>query len=398
MKTRLFISICIFAWACLTTLPVLAGDLVVTRYFSGLWDQTHEESQGIVLQIIDQEEDGAPKAVAYWFTYGDDLETAWYMAIGKVEGDQVVMDLYTAFGVEFMQEYSADVNPVDSVGTLTLTFKNCQKGTAEYTIDETTGEFEISRLASLYNSRCSGGISDNTPSNTKPMMLDVALLPPEEGMAGKGKARFWQRADRMDLHVSVEDIPDGDYDIEYCDAVQGTLTVFEGEGAAQFRSPEAEGKILLTVDPRGCSFNIQQGDDPDITVFLTSGDNMLAEKEKGPKDKGEMLKVSVELEIGSKADTESAEGEVEYEVKMNETVFEVEIKGVSTGLYGFYVDTVKKGTLDVLSDGEKTKLKFSDPQKDGWEALDFVPWDTQMEVIKDGDSDPILEVNFPSEP
>ena len=111
-----------------------------------------------------------------------------------------------------------------------------------------------------------------------------------------------------------------------------------------------------------------------------------------------MLKVSVELEIGSKADTESAEGEVEYEVKMNETVFEVEIKGVSTGLYGFYVDTVKKGTLDVLSDGEKTKLKFSDPQKDGWEALDFVPWDTQMEVIKDGDSDPILEVNFPSEP
>ena len=71
----------ISAWAAVPV-PAAAGDLVVTRYFSGLWDQPKQESQGIVLNIIDREEDGKKKAVAYWFTYGEDQATAWHMGIG----------------------------------------------------------------------------------------------------------------------------------------------------------------------------------------------------------------------------------------------------------------------------------------------------------------------------
>ena len=85
VNTRFFFSLIILSWAMLMTVPALADELVVTRYFSGLWDQPKQESQGIVLQIIDQEEDGKKKAVAYWFTYGDDLNTAWFMAIGHVQ-------------------------------------------------------------------------------------------------------------------------------------------------------------------------------------------------------------------------------------------------------------------------------------------------------------------------
>ncbi len=373
-------------------MPAFAGDLVVTRYFSGLWDQTHHESQGIVLQIIDQEEEGNPKAVAYWFTYGDDLETAWYIAIGHVEGDQVLMELYSSSGIGFMQADSEDINPVKASGSLVLSFKNCNKGSASYTMGDDSGEFEISRLASLYNSRCSGGISDNTPSDAKPLIMDVELLPPDEGTLGKGKARFWQRSDRMDLHVSAEDIPDGEYDIEYCDEVHGPLTISGGEGATQFRSPEAAGKVLLTKDPRNCQFNIQQGVEP-VLVYLTSGENILAEKQTGPKDKGEMVKISLELENIS--EIESAEGEVEYEVKMNETVFEVEIKGLPVASYGFFVGGTQYGSIEVQVEGEKSKLKFSDPQKDDWEPLIFEPWDQIIEV-RDGGNQLILEVTFPS--
>ena len=230
MKNRLFISlfVSIIGWAVMA--PAFAGDLVVTRYFSGLWDQTHEESQGIVLHVVDQEEEGSPKAVAYWFTYGDDLQATWYMAIGLVEGNQGVMDLYVSGDVDFMQPEDSAVNPVGNVGTLTLEFKNCNKGTAYYSIiveeaDDMQGEFEISRLASLYNSRCSGGISDNTPGDAKPLMLEVALLPPEEGMEGKGKAKFWERADRSDFHVSAEDLADGEYEIHVCGINVGALMV-----------------------------------------------------------------------------------------------------------------------------------------------------------------------------
>ncbi len=175
MKKSFFISL-ITAFLLMGMSSAFAGDLVVTRYFSGLWEQPHQESQGIVLQVIDQEEEGMPKAVAYWFTYGEDQLSAWHMAIGHVEGDSIPMTLYSAEGVDFMQEAVGDLNPVEQSGQLTLTFHNCNKGEAEFTLNGEDGSFEIRRLAGLYNGRCTGGISDNTPGDAKPLMLEVALL------------------------------------------------------------------------------------------------------------------------------------------------------------------------------------------------------------------------------
>ena len=391
MKIRILSVLLIFLWAITVGLPAFAGDLVVTRYFSGLWDQTKHQSQGIVLQIIDQEDqDGDPKAVAYWFTYGDDLQTAWYMAIGEVEGDQVLMDLFTAYNVGFLEDDSFGFSPVEAVGTLKLTFKNCNKGVASYYFENTgqEDEFEISRLASIYNSRCSGGISDNTPGDAKPVMLEVALLPPSDDMVGKGKAKFWERADRMDFHVSAEDIPDGDYDVRYCDVIAGPLTVEDGEGAIQFRSPEAVGQILLIEDPRDCMIEITQGESAEIMVYLTSGEKVLGEKETGPKDKADKTKVELELVNTGVEGYEDAEGKVEYEVEEDGSEFEVEIEDVPAGTYLLIIDTFERGQFDVNNSG-KGKLKFSDPEFDVWNAT--------IEVTLDDKATIILELLFPGE-
>jgi hypothetical protein len=394
MKIRFLSTLFTLVWA----IGAQASDFTVTRYFSGLWEQSHHESQGIVLQIVDQEdEEGNPVAVAYWFTYGDDLETAWYLALGVVEGNQVLMDLYSSSGVGFM-EAESPVEPVAIEGTLDLTFHNCNKGTASFVIipiegEPMEGEFDIRRLAALYNSRCSGGLSDNTPSDAKPLMLDVELLPPEDGAAGKGKARFWQRADRMDLLVTAEDLTDGDYDIQYCDTVYGTLSVMEGEGAAHFRSPQAEGKTLLVKDPRGCIFNIKQGE----ATYLTSGENVLAEKQKGPKDKGDKESVKVEIDLDNISSFEDAEGSIEYQEEADEREFEVEIKGLPAASYTLWVAGVEEATLVVTENGEKVKMKFSDPQKEDRELLDFVPWDAIIEIRDEGNL-PVLETVFPEAP
>ena len=393
MKRLLFVSLFAITWALAALSPALAGDLVVTRYFSGVWDQTHEESQGIVLQVIDQEEDGNPKAVAYWFTYGDDMQSAWYVAIGHVEGDQVLMELYAAYDVDFMQPDSVEVNPVQSTGTLVLTFKNCNKGTAAYTLDADSGEFDISRLASLYNSRCSGGISDNTPADAKPLMLEVKLLPPGDSGEAEGKAKFWERSDRTDFQVSAEDLADGEYEIHVCGANEGLLTVSGGEGSAHFRSPEAEGKELLTFDPRDCLIEIIQSG----AVHLTSGENVLAEKDKGKKDEDDEDEgTKVELDLESTGVIEGAEGEAEYEVESDESEFEVEIKGVPAGTYGLYVNSNHVGDIEVASDGEEGKIKFSNPQEEGTELLDFEVWGATVEVMSGADT--ILWVTFPAAP
>jgi hypothetical protein len=397
MIIRIIFTLFMLTWGIAVTIPAWAADLVVTRYFSGLWDQPKQESQGIVLQIIDQEEDSKKKAVAYWFTYGDNLDTAWYMAIGLVEGDQVVMKLYTAEGVAFMEEDTPGNESVYSVGALVLSFHNCNKGVASYDIeDKGSGNFEIKRLAGLYNSRCSGGISDDTPSNAKPIQMEVNLDPAREGITGKGKAKFWERVDRSDFHVSAEDIPDQVYDIMICDplVMVGTLTVEGGEGQTQFRSPEAAGKELLSFDPRDCVIELHDGGG----AVLTSGAYVLAEKDNGNNGAGNG-KMEIETELTNIGIYPEAEGEASYVEKNNSVEFEVEIKGVPMGTYPLWVDPVLRGEINVAPDDDddddklKGKLRFSNPQKEEREFLDFDPRGKLIEVYDGGTL--IFDVYFP---
>jgi hypothetical protein len=396
MTIRILFTLIMLSWAVLTTLPVKAAELVVTRYFSGLWDQPKQESQGLVLQIIDQEEDGHKKAVAYWFTYGDNLDTAWYMAIGHVEGDQVLMNLYTAEGVAFMEEDAPGNDNVYAVGTLDLSFKNCNFGMANYNFadDQRSGAFEIKRLAGLYNSRCSGGISDDTPSNAKPIMLDVDLEPARDGITGKGKAIFWERVDRSDFHVSAEGLADSDYQIQVCGEPVGTLTVFGGEGQTQFRSPEAPGKELLSFDPRPCLIELHDVDG----AVLTSGADVLSGKTNGNNGNGNG-KMEVAVGLDNLGVFPAAEGAASYLEKNNSIEFEVEIKGVPEGSYPLWVGSELRGEIIVPTDSDdddgtlKGKLRFSSPQKGERELLDFDPRGMLIEVYDGGTL--IFEVFFP---
>jgi len=400
MMIRILFTFIVLSWTSVISLPVLAADLVVTRYFSGLWDQPKQESQGIMLQIIDQEEDGKKKAVAYWFTYGDDLKSAWLVALGHVEGDQVIMQLYAVEGVGFMEDNMAGNDGAQSVGSLLLSFHNCNKGMAHYDTetDMGSGEFEIKKLASLYNSRCSGGISDDTPNNAKPIFLDLDLEPAREGITGKGKAMFWERVDRSDFHVSAEGIPDGEYTLYVCTDPVGSLTVTGGEGSVQFRSPESEGKENLYFDPRNCLIELHDA----IGAALTSGDDVLAAKNNGNSGGGNGNngngKKEIEVELDKLSDYPGAEGEASYIEKNNSVEFEVEIKGVPAGSYPLRVEDILRGEIVVAVDDDdddtlKGKLRFSDPQKDERLLLDFDPRGKWVEVYED--SIRIFDILFP---
>lgn len=369
--------------------PLLAADVVVTRYFSGLWDQPKQEHQGIVLQVVESDPD-MKRAVGYWFTYGEDRESAWYIGIGHVEGPQVLLDMYVVSGVGFMEDAMPDFDPVESVGSMVLSFHNCNHGMASYEFGGGEhGEFEISKLAGLYNARCSGGISDDTPAHARPMQYEVELLPARDGVSGKGKAKFWERADRSDFHVSAEDIADGDYDILVCDEPVGVLPVAGGYGQTQYRSPESDSKLLLTFDPRDCEIALHDGEG----AVLSSGAEVLAPKTPPAHghDKG-MTEMTALME--STGAIPGAEGEVKFEIKMNSIEFEIEIGNVPAGSYAVDVGGVEQGQIPVNPSG-KGKLRFSDPQKEDWLALAFDPRGLLIEVRSGVDV--ILEVFFPEE-
>lgn len=267
----------------------LADKPLITSSFSGIWDQPEQESQGIILQIGEQGED-EKVGIAYWFTYGSDFQTSWYLGIGPVVGNEIEMILYAASDIGFMADNLEGNEEVVPVGTLNLEFKNCNHGDATYVFDaaeddidavDESGEFPIKRISSIYRQRCSGGISDDTPKHGKPMDMEVKLLPVADDASGSGKAKFWERTDRTDFKVEVEDIPDGTYTLEICggtDAmVQFEMPVALGMGELEFRSPESDEKLNLNFDPRDCRIEVLGGD----AVVLTSGDAVLSEKHPG---------------------------------------------------------------------------------------------------------------------
>ncbi|MGB5290465.1 MAG: hypothetical protein WBN41_03320 [Lysobacterales bacterium] len=391
------------------SMPVFAGDPLITASFSGIWDQPEQESQGIILQIGEQEDD-EKVGIAYWFTYGPDLKTSWYLGVGPVVGNEIEMVLYTASDIGFMAENIEGNEEVVAVGFLDLVFKNCNHGTATYAFDEVNevideGEFPIKRISSIYRQRCSGGISDDTPSGGKPMQMDVSLMPATDDGSGKGKAKFWERTDRSDFMVEAEDIPDGSYTLKICgdnedpdvEVQMFDMPVVNGEGKLEFRSPEIDEKLNLNFDPRGCKIEILDGD----VVVLTSGENVLSEKKTGKpdKDKGDVIKI--EADFTSTGVVEGAKGEAEFEMEMDESEFSVKVKDVPVGFYSVEVAGVSKGEVEVVDDdGDlEGRVKFSDPQKAENLLLDFDPRGEIVEIRQTTGDEPavILEVLFPDE-
>jgi len=281
IKPKRILGLIVFCTLFLSA-SVFAANPLITRHFSGVWDQPEQESQGIMLQIGEQ--DGDEKVgLAYWFTYSDELKSTWFLGVGPVTGNVIEMKLYSAANVGFMQgNLEGDAN-VELIGTLSLEFKNCNHGTATYeTPDEAvgSGEFPIKRISSIYRTRCSGGISDDREPGGKPEQLEVRLMPAVEGGDGEGKAKYWSRDDRMDFKAEVEDIPDGTYSLKVCEDIVGGFEVLEGEGELAFRSPTHGDILELTFEPHLCQIDVLQGG----AVVLTSGDARLSEKTQGPKN------------------------------------------------------------------------------------------------------------------
>ena len=98
MKIKFYLILSVFL---VLPLSAIAEDLLVTRNFTGAWDQPQHESQGLNITIIDQA-NGEKIAVVYWYTYGDDSKSAWFLGVGPVNGDRIEMNLYEGSGVGFL--------------------------------------------------------------------------------------------------------------------------------------------------------------------------------------------------------------------------------------------------------------------------------------------------------
>jgi len=376
-------------------LLAMAQDVVVTRNFTGGWEQPNHESQGLSLQIIDQA-NGDKVGIAYWFTYGGDKESAWFLGVGPVNGNRIEMILYEGSDIGFLEDNKPGDDQVAAVGTMEIEFSACDDGVVTFTTEINgvgSGTFPISRLTNLFNTDCSGGISDDTPSDVVASEQRIGLLPAREGITGSGHADFEERADRTDFSVEVEDLADGSYRIMVGSLDRGELIVNMSIGETEFRSPVEAGKVLLTFDPRGELVEIHDGQG----AVLTSGDAVLDDDDGDDGDDIDFGTTEIEVELTNTGVFAAASGDARLRPREDRTEFRVEIEDVPTGPYSLQVGGQTVGVIQVktLEDGSiEGELEFRNPVEPGKILLDFDPRGQQIDVL-DGET-VVLETLFPS--
>jgi hypothetical protein len=407
---------------------------MVTRHFTGTWDQVDHESQGLSLDVIEQT-DGSRRSTVYWFTYGDDRKTAWYLGIGDLIEDRIEFQLYDSIDVGFLQAEISGNESVLSMGTMSIVFSSCNAGvvTFETTHDEVgSGSFNIERISEIMNTHCSGGISDDMHSDATFGEQWLALTPARDGIIGSGHATYEDYPGHMEFEVEVKDLPDGDYDLYVGMQDHGDITVHDGHGSLEFRSPGETGSILMTFDPRGMQIEIHD----DRGVVLSSFENRFEEDNhnhngddyghnydcefghgpgngpgngqgNGPGNgpghgmsdcvnDGEVVEIEIDLvNTGVLID---AKGEAEWEMNSDRVEFSVEIEDVPIDFYALKVGGTEVGIIEAFErhDGDVYgRIKFRDPESHGREHLDFEPRGEKIEVLQGGSV--ILEIEFPSE-
>jgi hypothetical protein len=404
-----------------------ADGMIVTRHFTGIWDQVDQEAQGIALQVVEQLDDSR-RAVAYWYTYGNDRRTAWYIGIGDLLDNRVEMELFESTDVGFLQDAVPGNDTVQSIGTMIISFDSCTGGEVSFDTSHPevgSGSFRIERLLEVMNTHCTGSISDDSHADGLFGEQRIGLGLVREGITASGHARFEMLPAHMEFEVEVEGLPDGDYGLYVGMQHSGDFTVEKGHGEIRFTSPAEDGHRLMNFDPRGLQIEVRDGQG----TLLSSLEDRFDQDDHGHHGSGagadgdhyydceagsghgmggmgggmgdcvvdgDFVEIEVDLQVTGVLP--EARGEAEWEMNSHRVMFSVAIENVPPGLYPLRVGGIEVGVIETfeMHDGDVYgRLGFRDPEVYGREKLDFDPRGQMIDVLQG--TDIILEVDFPAE-
>jgi hypothetical protein len=266
-----------------------------------------------------------------------------------------------------------------------------------------SGSFAITRSSTVFNTSCSGGVSDDTPAGVIPQEQRIFLVPARQGITGSGHADFEERADRTEFKVEAEDIPNGSYRIVVGGVDRGELIVSMATGETEYRSPVEAGKVLLTFDPRGQEIEVHD----DQGAVLTSGDDVFSNGDDGGGDDGgdddddgpilEFGDTEIEVELINSGVYPQASGDAKLDPREDRTDFSVEIEDVPAGPYDLRVGGQSVGTIEAFvrpyGSTVEGELEFRTPVEPGKILLDFDPRGQLIEVLEGNTV--ILDTVFP---
>ncbi len=364
---------------------VLAGPasaLQVTGSFSGWWDQPEQQNHGVIISVTNTNE--GKQAAIFWAVFDNAGQADWFFAQGPTDGNQILAQLYQVQGPIFLGAQGPGSAQVEEIGTLTVTFDDCNNGNASFITGPTSigsGSFPIARLTQQVGSDCTGGLIDDISRSAATGSVQFALLSTTAASAS-GSVVYDQRVDRVQLTVSVSGLPAGDHQLRVNGRSEGTLSVSaQGSASSSFRSPVLTTEALLDFNPLGSLFEVLRNGE--VVLAATAPATLLGNGggQEGPPPFG-----SSERKIDLINTGVYPQGSGDAEIKQFASVveFDVDIEDVPVGPYLLRVGGVDRGTLQVApNDGRnEAELEFRFPVTPGKLLLDFNPLGQRIEVFQ----------------
>ncbi|MFK7958572.1 MAG: hypothetical protein AB8B96_20945 [Lysobacterales bacterium] len=260
--------------------------------------------------------------------------------------------------------------------------------------------------------------SDSLPVDPNPIsqQLEIEVDLENSGVfpAASGDAEFEINGSRRKFDIEVEDLPVGDYPVRVGGMQVGVLiavvqTNGDVEGELEFGNPPDDDETLLTFDPRGqlveivdsngvllsvvfpqtnTGSNNGDGSDDDGSDDGGSGDDGSGDDGSGDDDDEVNLKRAFD-NTGVDSD---ANGEFEFTIDNEGRKAKLELDDLDNGVYQFAVDG-ELITQVTISD-ESAEVRFSDPQEDDDQLLNFDPRGKLLTVAQDGIT--YLTLQFPN--
>ncbi|MBB5206898.1 hypothetical protein [Chiayiivirga flava] len=393
----------------LTSAVLLAAGLAgaahattITREFSSVWFDPAKSGHGLGLEVI--EGAGGKELLAYWFTYDAQGRQMWVFGTAPIAGDTVRMTAYVTSGGRFDGAFSPSSVRSSAWGTLEFSFADCDTGTLRYTPNDPAaphGTMPLTRLTRLFNSTCTGGISDDrntaaTATRSAEFLVNRGAYP-----AASARVRFEDRSDRSEFSVELEDLPAGSYTLRVDDVVRGSITVAPiargTEGELEFRSPVEPGKVLLDFDPRGAIVEILEGNRVLFDSVFDGGTDTGGGNTPPPGGAPGNGNARYELVL-EPSGNDGPELDAKLELRQDRVDFSVELEDVAVGTYRLQVGGVQRGSIDVVSvpGGTEGEIEYRNPVEPGKFVLDFDPRGAQIVVTFNGTS--VFSGTFPTAP
>ena len=140
-----------------------AAPFLVEPGTSAIWFDVSHDGEGFIVEILEDN-----RVVMYWFTYDENGEQAWYIAVGEVRGNRMIFPevIKTSGGV-----FGPDFDPTTVVSTVegsaVFLMDACDHGTMVYQFAERKGRFDVARISSVLGAQCGNTDPQNVTEQSR---------------------------------------------------------------------------------------------------------------------------------------------------------------------------------------------------------------------------------------